>query len=322
MKILFIDTVDPLLREGLIDIGFEVDEDYQSTREEIMKKLPAYGGIVIRSRFPVDSDFMAKATNLKFIARVGAGMENIDMPFAKSRHIELLNAPEGNRDAVGEHAVGMLLMLFNNLKRADAEVRQGIWRREANRGIEIHGKTVGIIGYGNMGSAFAEKLKGFGCRVWAYDKYKKGFGDEWVREVKLEELQSETDIVSLHIPQTLETIGMVDKTFIDAFARPFYLINTARGKAVHTADLVEGLRSGKVLGACLDVLEYEKASFENMFSAEESDKTSGSSLPPAFQYLVEAQNVVLSPHIAGWSHESNRKMAEVILKKIKTLNFT
>ncbi len=324
MKVLLIDTVDPTLSGGLRQMGFQLEEDYKSSKEDIANKLSDYQGMVIRSRFPVDAAFIAKGTNLKFIARVGAGMENIDIPFAESKGIHLIKAPEGNRDAVGEQAIGMLLMLFNNLKRADSEVRQGLWRREENRGLEIHGKTVGIIGYGYMGSAFAEKLRGFGCTVLAYDKYKKGFGSEYVKEVSLEELQQESDIVSLHIPQAPDTLGMVDEDFINAFAKPFYLINTARGKSVKTEALVNALKSGKILGACLDVLEYEKASFENMFTlAGEGDLGSAeivTSLPEAFQYLIQSDKVILSPHIAGWSFESNKKMAQVILDKVNALN--
>lgn len=311
MKVLIIDTVDPVLTDGLRNLGYELEEDYTSAKAEIMAKLPEYGGMVIRSRFPVDKDFINSGTSLKFIARVGAGMENIDIPFAESKNIHLIKAPEGNRDAVGEHAIGMLLMLFNNLKRADTEVRNGQWKREANRGLEIYGKTVGIVGYGYMGSAFAEKLRGFGCKVLAYDKYRTSFGTADIHEVSLEELQRKADIVSLHIPQSPETLGMVDSKFINAFAKPFYLVNTARGKSVKTADLVQALKSGKVLGACLDVLEYEKASFEDMFAQD---------LPEAFQYLIEAENVVLSPHIAGWTIESNQKMAQTIVHKVKALN--
>lgn len=344
MKVLIIDTVDPILTGGLKAQGFTVEEDYQSPKAEVATKLKDYTGIVIRSRFPIDADFLSHGDQLKFVARVGAGMENIDIPYAESKGIHMIKAPEGNRDAVGEHALGMLLMLFNNLKRADAEVREGVWKREANRGLEIHGKTVGIIGYGYMGSAFAEKLRGLGCTVLAYDKYKSGFGNDYIQEVSLEKLQKEADIVSLHTPQTPETKGMVNAEFIAGFAKPFYFINTARGKSVNTADLVEALKSGKILGACLDVLEYEKASFENMFSLSPAgggapevsgagvDKTtplrqvqhkhaSGgqSELPPAFQYLIQAENVILTPHVAGWSQESNQKMARVILEKVEAL---
>lgn len=313
MKVLVLDTVDPSLTDGLVQLGFHLEEDYISLKNVVASKLSNYEGLVVRSRFPLDKDFLAQGTQLKFIARVGAGMENIDVDFAQQMGIHLIKAPEGNRDAVGEHALGMLLMLFNNLKRADKEVRQGLWLREENRGLEIHSKVVGIIGYGYMGSAFAEKLQGLGCKVLAYDKYKKDFGNELVQEVSLEELQKQADIVSLHIPQSADTVHMLDEEFIDGFSKPFYLINTARGNSVNTGVLVEALKNGKISGACLDVLEYEKSSFESMFDKE---------LPAAFQYLTQSENVILSPHVAGWSHESNKKMTQVILDKIKALKLS
>lgn len=309
-KVLVVDTVDPILINGLKELRYKVDEDYSSSKAEIMKKLGDYQGMVIRSRFPVDKELIDSGSSLEFIGRVGAGMENIDILHAESKGIHLIKAPEGNRDAVGEHAIGMLLMLLNNLKRADMEVRNGQWRREENRGYEIQGKVVGVIGYGYMGSAFAEKLRGFGCKVLVYDKYKKSFGDGFINETSLREIQERADIVSIHIPQSPETVGMVNADFINAFQKPFYFINTARGKSVVTADLVEAIKSGKVLGACLDVLEYEKASFENMFSQE---------LPEAFQYLINSDKVVLSPHIAGWTFESNEKMAQTIVNKVRAL---
>lgn len=298
------------LSDGLKSLGFEVLEDYTSAPEAVAAKLQDCSGLIIRSRFPVDAFFLRKVSHLRFIGRVGAGLENIDTAVAKELGIEVLSAPEGNRNAVGEHALGMLLMLLNNLRRADAEVRQGIWKREENRGYELDGRTVGIIGYGNMGSAFAAKLAGFDVKILAYDKYKKGYGSNRVEECSLEKLQQEADVISFHVPQTEETLHYLDETFIEACARPFYLINTARGKVVKTEALVEGLKSGNVPGACLDVLEYEKASFENLFSGE---------LPAAFRYLVNSDKVVLSPHIAGWTHESNRKMAEVIVRKVKDI---
>ena len=310
MKLLILDTVHPLLTEGLRQMGFQLEEDFVSPEERIMERLKGVGGIIIRSRFPVDAGFIEAAPDLRFIGRVGAGMENIDAEAARKMSVELISAPEGNRDAVGEHALGMLLMLLNNLHRADREVRTGDWRREANRGYELQGKTLGIIGYGNMGSAFAEKLYGFGTRIIAYDKYKSGFGNSKVREVSLGELKSEADVVSLHIPQTRESLGMVNDDFIESIGKAFYIINTARGRVVETAALVRGLKSGKIKGACLDVLEYEKSSFEDLFSAD---------LPEDFRYLVESDKVVLSPHIAGWSHESNEKMARVILRKVREL---
>ncbi len=293
---------------GLADLGFEIIEDFESSKEQMESTISDVSGIVIRSRFPLDKEFLEKAVRLSFIGRVGAGLENIDLLTANRLGIKSFNAPEGNRDAVGEHALGMLLMLFNHLKKADAEVRKGIWKREENRGLEISGKTVGIIGYGNMGSAFAEKLRGLGCEILAYDKYKKGFENGYAKEVSLKEIQAKSDILSLHIPQTEETIGMVNENFIKSFKKDFYLINTARGKIVKTSALVNALNSGKISGACLDVLEYESSSFENLFGAD---------LPGDFNHLTQAENVILSPHVAGWTAESKKKMAQIILGKIK-----
>lgn len=310
MKVLVLDTVHAILLDRLRNLGFEVIEAYDLSREALQPDLQHYSGMVVRSRFPLDEDFLKHAPNLKFVGRVGAGLENIDLNYAEKAGIHVLAAPEGNRDAVGEHALAMLLMLFTNLKRADAEVRAGIWKREENRGLELKGKTVGIIGYGNMGSAFAEKLTGFGCKILAFDKYKSGFGSRKVKEVSLQKLKAEADIVSLHVPQSVETLGLVNRNYIKGFKKPFYLINTARGKSLVTEDLVEALRQEKILGACLDVLEYEKSSFENMFTE---------SLPEAFQYLINSEKVVLSPHIAGWTHESNKRMAEVIADKVEAL---
>lgn len=307
MKVIFIDTVHPVLKEMLEAKGVKCIMHHSTSQKEIELLIHNYDGIVIRSRFKMDKAFLAKATALKFIARSGAGMENIDMEYCKQRGIICFNSPEGNRDAVGEHALGMLLMLFNNLKRADAEVRKGIWRREENRGEEIAGKTIGIIGYGNMGSAFAKKLSGFGCDILAFDKYKSGFGNGMVKEVTLLELQQNADVISLHVPLTEETHYMVNKNFIDGCAKPVWLINTARGKNVNTEDLVNAMQSGKIKGACLDVLEYEHSSFENL----EAEK-----LPVPFQYLINSGNVILSPHIAGWTKESYYKLSSFLAEKI------
>ena len=307
MKVLHLDTNHPLLIQQLDALGFTNDEDYTSSKEEIEVKISQYHGIIIRSRFTIDKQFLDAATNLKFIGRVGAGLENIDCDYALKKRIELIAAPEGNRNAVGEHALGMLLSLMNKLNKADQEVRQGKWLREANRGIELDGKTVGIIGYGNMGKAFAKKLRGFDVTVLCYD-IKPHVGDENCQQVTLEELQTKADVVSLHTPQTPLTLGMVNAEFINSFKKPFWFINTARGKSVVTKDLVEALRSGKILGAALDVLEYEKASFETLFSSE---------LPEAFQYLIQAENILLTPHIAGWTVESKAKLAQTIVDKIK-----
>lgn len=307
MKILHLDTNHPLLLNQLNDLGFINDEDYTSSKEEIKLKIKDYDGFIIRSRFSIDKTFLDAATNLKFIGRVGAGLENIDCDYAESKGITLISAPEGNRNAVGEHSLAMLLSLFNKLNKADIEVRNGKWLREDNRGIELDGKTVGLIGYGNMGKAFAKKLRGFDVNVLCYD-IKDNVEDENATQVSLEKLQEEADVLSLHTPETPLTIGMVNQDFINNFKKPFWLINTARGKSVITSDLVSALKSGKILGAGLDVLEYEKASFESLFS---------STLPEAFQYLIEAQNVILSPHVAGWTIESKEKLAQTIVNKIK-----
>ncbi|MBU3820527.1 2-hydroxyacid dehydrogenase [Flavobacteriaceae bacterium XHP0103] len=307
MKILHLDTNHELLINQLNDLGFKNDEDYKSSKEAVEEKILDYDGIILRSRFAIDKVFLDAATNLKFIGRVGAGLENIDCDYAKSKGIHLIAAPEGNRNAVGEHALGMLLSLFNKLNKADAEVRLGKWLREANRGIELDGKTVGIIGYGNMGKAFAKKLKGFDVEVLCYDIL-DGVGDENAQQVPLKELQQKVDVLSLHTPQTPLTLGMINSDFINRFANPFWFINTARGKSVVTADLVSALKSGKILGAGLDVLEYEKASFEALFTAE---------MPEAFQYLIQAENVLLTPHVAGWTVESKEKLAQTIVDKIK-----
>ena len=308
MKILHLDTNHPLLIKQLNDLGFTNDENYTSSKEEVENKISEYDGIIIRSRFTIDKQFLDAATNLKFIGRVGAGLENIDCDYAIKKGIKLIAAPEGNRNAVGEHTLGMLLSLMNKLNKADQEVHQGKWLREANRGIELDGKTVGIIGYGNMGKAFAKKLRGFDVTVLCYD-IKPNVEDENCQQVTLEELQTKADVVSLHTPQTPLTIGMVNAKFINSFKKPFWFINTARGKSVVTKDLVRALKSGKILGAALDVLEYEKASFETLFSSQ---------LPEAFQYLIQAENVLLTPHIAGWTVESKTNLAQTIVDKIKT----
>jgi D-3-phosphoglycerate dehydrogenase len=307
MNILFIDSNHPALHETLQKAGHNCDFQYTWTKDEIIRHIGEYDGIVIRSRIKLTKEIIEKAVKLKFIARAGAGMENIDVEFAESKGIKCLHAPEGNRDAVAEHAIGMLLSLFNNLCRANKEVREGKWIREANRGIELKGRTVGIIGFGNMGSAFAERLKGFGVKVLVYDKYKKGFGSSDVTETSMEEIYREADVVSLHTPFTNETANMINDQFIQNFHKPVYIINTARGKCLNTADLVANLKTGKVAGACLDVLEYEMTSFENLDIA---------SLPEAFQYLIQSDKVQLSSHIGGWTHESNEKIARILAEKI------
>ncbi len=308
MKILHLDSNHPILLNQLNDLGFTNHEDYSSSKSEVEAKISDYDGIVIRSRFRIDRTFIDAAKQLKFIGRVGAGLENIDCDYAEQQGIALISAPEGNRNAVGEHTLGMLLSLFNRLNKADREVRQGQWLREANRGIELDGKTIGIIGYGNMGKAFSRTLRGFNVNVLCYD-IKPKVGDDNAQQVSLETLQKRADIISLHTPQTPLTLGMINTVFINAVKKPFWLLNTARGKSVVTEDLVAALKSGKILGAGLDVLEYEKSSFENLFASED--------MPEAFQYLVQTDNVLLSPHVAGWTVESKVKLAQTIVDKIK-----
>lgn len=306
-KILCIDSNHDVLHETLLDAGFQCDLFWNKSKEELIQLLPNYEGVVIRSKFKFTKEILDVATNLKCIGRVGAGMENIDVAYANSKSITCLSAPEGNRDAVGDHALGMLLMLLNNLKRADSEVRNGIWKRAENRGHEINGKTIGIIGYGNMGSAFAKRFQGFDCKVLVHDKYKSSFGNEFVTESTLERIFLEADIVSIHLPLSAETNYYINDLFISSFKKNIYIINTARGKCMNTADLVKHLKTGKVIGACLDVLEYESISFENL------DTTT---LPEPMQYLLQSEQVILTPHIAGWTHESNYKMSKVIAEKM------
>lgn len=308
MKVIFIDTVHPILQDQLEAIGFSCHWYHQHSIEEIKRDLPEYDGLVIRSRIPVDKKLLDLASNLKFIARSGAGLENIDLDYAAQKGILCFSAPEGNRDAVAEHGIGMLLSLFNHMNRADKEVRAGIWKREENRGVELKGKTVGIIGYGYMGKAFAERLIGFGVKILVYDKYKSGFGHNHIEEVSLQSLQEKADVISFHLPLTEETQFMCNTSFIDKCAKPIYVLNTARGKIIETKALVEALKNEKVLGACLDVLEYEKSSFEQLHKEQ---------LPESFAYLVNSDKVLLSPHVAGWTIESYVKLSSVLGDKIK-----
>ncbi|WP_353084532.1 2-hydroxyacid dehydrogenase [Flavobacterium sp.] len=312
IKILHLDSNHPLLWQQLEEAGFNNEQDFTSTKEEVEAKILNYHGIVIRSRFKIDRTFIDKAKNLQFIARLGAGLESIDCEYATSKGIHLIAAPEGNKNAVGEHALGMLLSLMNKLNRADRLVREGKWIREGNRGYEIEHKTIGIIGYGNMGKSFAKKLQGFDVEVLCYD-IQENVGDQNATQVSLKVIQEKADVLSLHIPWTPETDKMVNSEFINSFAKPFWFINTSRGKNVVTADLVDALKTKKILGAALDVLEYEKLSFENLFIDTEK--------PAAFNYLLEAENVLLTPHIAGWTHESHEKLAQTIVDKIKAIYF-
>ncbi len=310
MKVVFIDTVHPVLAERLTDAGFICLDVSKNSRSEVEEILVDAIGIVIRSRFTMDESILKHAPNLAFIARSGAGMENIDVNFCESRNIQLFNAPEGNRNAVGEHALGMLLSLMNKLHSADREVRNGLWRREENRGIELDGKTVAIIGYGNNGAAFAKKLRGFDVRVLAFDKYKTGFSSEFVEESDMDTIYKEADVVSFHIPQNEETLFLVNEFYLSSFHKPIFLLNLSRGKIVQTSSLVNGLKTGKIYGAGLDVLEYEKTSFESFFE---------NNMPDSFRELLSFENVILSPHVGGWTHESYFLLSNVLADKI--LNF-
>ena len=303
MKIIFIDTTHPKLIEDLKYEGFICDQVYDKSKSEILKIIKNYDGLVIRSRFKIDQTFINAAKNLKFIARAGSGTENIDVHYANKKNIKCFNAAEGNRQAVAEHALGMILNLLNNIRVSDQEIRTGIWNREKNRGFELSGKTIGIIGFGNTGSSFAKILENFNVKILVYDKYKKNYKFK----SNLDEILEFSDIISLHIPLTEETKYLVNKSFIDKTKKPFYIINTSRGQCVKTADLLDAVQGGKILGACLDVLEDEKASFEKLENSVD------------FQRLIQSKKVILSPHVAGWTKESKLKLAQVLLEKIKSI---
>jgi D-3-phosphoglycerate dehydrogenase len=306
-QVIFIDSVHPVLEQKLEQAGMFCLQHTKTNFETLQTILPEAYGIVIRSRFTIDSDFLKFCPNLKFIARSGSGLENIDTKACKDLGIRVYNSPEGNRNAVAEHALGMLLSLLHKIQKADKEVRQGEWNRESNRGEELDGKTVGIIGYGNNGAAFAKKLRGFDVRVLAYDKYKSGFGDHFVQECTLNAILEQADVISFHIPQNKETRSFLNKEFVASMQKPFYLLNLSRGKIVDTAALVEGLQNGKIKGAGLDVLEFESKSFESFFEQE---------LPGSFSYLINSENVVLTPHVGGWTSESYVKLSSGLADKI------
>ncbi len=308
-KVAFIDTVHPILQQRLEKNGFVCDDLTHLSKSEIETEISKYNGIVIRSRFAMDKKILSKASQLEFIARSGAGMENIDIEYCKERSISLHNAPEGNRNAVAEQALGMLLSLFNNLNKGDNEIRNGIWDREGNRGVELDGKTVGIIGFGNNGQAFAKKLRGFDVDVLVYDKYKSNFENELISEVSMEEIFRTADIISFHIPQNKDTLFLVNDAYLSKFKKNIYLINLSRGKIIKTTSLVKGIESGKIFGACLDVLEFEKSSFESIFS----DKAN---LPKAFNYILNSHKTILSPHVGGWTKESYFKLSNILADKI------
>ncbi len=308
MKVIAIDSVHPILYNQLRSFGCTVDECSHLKGEELLKILPQYEGFIIRSKFKITKEIIDACPSLKFIARSGSGMENIDLAYAKSKGIECFNSPEGNRDAVAEHVLGMILMLINKLKIADAEVRNGIWKRAENRGIELKGKTFALIGYGQMGSAVAQRLKGFDVKILAYDKYK----EQHDFKASMDDIFEHADFVSLHLPLTAETTNIANAQWFKNFKKDIFFINTARGKCVNTSDLVTAMKNGKVRGACLDVLEYESVSFENI---------EAKNLPEDFQYLITSDKIVLSPHIAGWTFESYEKLSSFLAEKIKAKFF-
>ena len=311
MQVLFIDTAHPILQERLQNLNYTCHSFPHYTYDDYAKCIANYDGIIIRSKIKLDKDILQKAKKLKFIGRVGAGLENIDLEYAQSQGIACLNSPEGNRDAVAEHALGMILALRNHLLRVNQEVRQGIWLRAENRGFEMKGKTIALIGYGNMGKAFAQRLSGFEMNVIAYDKYLSNYSDKYARETSLEEVYNTADILSFHVPLSQETNYLFKQSWIDKMQKPFYLINTARGPVVHTQDLLNAIDKGQVLGAALDVLEFEGLSFEKINTQE---------LNTTYKRLMESEKVLLSPHIAGWTVESHIKLSSFIADKIEALN--
>lgn len=302
-KILIVDDLHPVFKEQAIALGYEVDDQPLITHEQTLAIIKNYVGIAVRTKFKIDAELFDSAVNLKFVARAGAGLDNIDEVAAKAKNIQLINAPEGNCDAVGEHAIGLLLALMNNFRKADIEIRNGIWDREGNRGYELKGKTVGIIGYGFMGQKMARKLAGFEVNVIAYDKYKTGFTDVYAREVSMEEIVKHSDVLSLHIPLTNETRQMVNDEYFFHFKKPIFFINTARGEIVDTLAVLNAIKIGKILGAGFDVLETEK------FPALAEQ--------PFFAELKVNEKVILTPHIAGWTFDSYRKISEVLAEKLE-----
>lgn len=307
-KILITESIHECIIPILQDIGYEVHYKPKIDRQGILDTLKDYIGVIIRSKTPADKELISAGKNLKFIARSGAGMDQLDIEYAKSRNIALLNAPEGNRDALAEHVLGLLLNLINKIRNADIQVRKKIWDREGNRGVELMHRTFGIIGFGNMGEAVSKRLSGFGCKIIAYDKYKNGFSNEYVEEVNLEELFEKADIVSFHVPLTPETKFYVNDKFINRFKKKIILLNTARGEILPLKSLIKYLKSGKILAAGLDVLENEKMAK----LTEEQSKL--------LAELFEMENVLFTPHVGGWTVESYIKISETLGEKIKALN--
>ena len=306
MRVALLDDFSPLIQQTLSNWNWQVINGKNWSLKDYKKNASQLEGIIIRSKFPLSKEHLLMAKKLKFIGRPGSGLENIDLKYCKENNIEVFRSPEGNKDALAEHTLGMLLSLFNHLNIVDIEVRNNVWEREKNRGTELKGKVMAIIGYGYMGKAFAQRLMGFEMEVIAYDKYISGFGNSHVEEVSLEEIFQRADIVSLHTPLSTETIGMMNSSLFEKFKKPIVVINTARGKSLVVEDLIDSLNSKKIIGACLDVLDIESSNFNLNKATSQS-----------FEKLKKFNNVILSPHIAGWSYESKEKMAQVILEKIR-----
>lgn len=303
-RCLIVDEMHPGIIPLLESIGYTGDYFPNISKEEVLKIIHKYNGLIVRSKLTINKEILEPAKNLKFIARAGAGLDQIDIDEVNKRKILLFNAPEGNRDAVAEHTVGLILCLLNKIHSADLEIRNGLWRRNENRGVELMGKTVSIIGYGFMGQAFAKRLAAFNCNIFAFDKYKSDFSTNFVTEATMEQIFDQTDILSLHIPLTQETRNLVDFSFLKKFKKPIYLINTARGELVSFKTLREGLEKGLLLGAGLDVLENEKISSLNTDQNEN------------LSYIFKSNKVLFTPHVAGWSLESYVKINEVLVEKI------
>lgn len=308
-SILIIDELHNDLVTKLVELGFQVDYKPLIKTEEIENIIHSYNGLILRSKVKVEKALIDKAIKLEFIGRAGSGLENIDISYAEKKGIKCFNSPEGNRDSVGEHTIGLLLNLLNKISKSNSEVKKAIWNRNNNWGTELKGKTVGIIGYGNMGSSFAKKLSGFEVNVIAFDKFKKVFSDNFVKEVEMETIFEQADILSLHIPLTKETNQMISSDFLNKFKKSIYLINTSRGQVVNTKELAENINNGKVLGAGLDVLEIENFGFENI-ALNNSNKE--------LNYLLNSDKVIITPHVAGWSQESYYKISMVLADKISS----
>ncbi|WKN44472.1 2-hydroxyacid dehydrogenase [Tunicatimonas pelagia] len=307
-KCLIVDKMHESIVPLLSEIGYEADYHPQITRQEVLEIISQYQGIIVRSKLKIDQEFIEYANQLQFVARAGAGLDQLDEAALHARNIHIFNAPEGNRDALAEHAIGMLLNLLNHINQADQQIRTGIWNREGNRGVELIGKTVGIIGYGHMGQAFARRLVGFGVKVLAYDKYRQNYGDAFAREATMATIFQQADILSLHVPLTEETNFLVDESYLNQFSKNIFIINTARGKVIKLDSLVSALSSGHVQGAALDVLENEKL---DQLSPEQQI---------TLNELQQSERVLFTPHVAGWTFESYEKINQVLVRKINALD--